>query len=327
MQNTIAMGTKTRAARVALLLILAALPSACSAPGASPAKAGTPEAISLLGEPLYPMSMTDEQRSEREAQLATAREQLADDPNNEQAIIWVGRRLAYLGRYRDAVAIYSEGLARHPNSAHLLRHRGHRHITLRRFDDAVTDLTRASWLRDGLPDEIEPDGQPNDAGIPTSSLHANIYYHLGLAHYLNGDFEEALRAYRTCIGHAAVSNDMTVATAHWLYMTMRRMGFDEQAATLLELFSADTEIVENFAYLDLLLMYKGELTPEQVLADVEPGSIEFSSRAYGVANWYRQDGDWTTQAEELFDAIVDGEAWPAFGYLAAEAELAREQQR
>ena len=40
--------------------------------------------------------------------------------------------------------------------------------------------------------KIEPDGQPNARNIPTSTLNSNIYYHLGLAQYLKGEFEAAL---------------------------------------------------------------------------------------------------------------------------------------
>ena len=53
---------------------------------------------------------------------------------------------------------------------------------------AIADLRRASQLVAGKPDEVEPDGAPNKAGIPRSTLQSNIWYHLGLAQYLRGDF-------------------------------------------------------------------------------------------------------------------------------------------
>ena len=34
----------------------------------------------------------------------------------------------------------------------------------------------------GKEDSIEPDGMPNPQNIPVSSLHTNIWYHLGLAY-------------------------------------------------------------------------------------------------------------------------------------------------
>ena len=52
-------------------------------------------------------------------------------------------------------------------------------------------------LTSGLPDEVEPDGLPNAQNIPTGTLQFNIFYHLGLAHYLKGDLAAALDAYRS----------------------------------------------------------------------------------------------------------------------------------
>ena len=71
-------------------------------------------------------------------------------------IVWYGRWLGYAGRYEEAVAVFSRGLEVLPDSAWLLRFRGHRYITLRRFDEAVADLERADALAQGRPDQVEP---------------------------------------------------------------------------------------------------------------------------------------------------------------------------
>jgi tetratricopeptide (TPR) repeat protein len=97
---------------------------------------------------------------------------------------------------RDAIEAYTRGIARHPAEARLYRHRGHRYITTRKFDEAIADLKRAATLVAGKPDEIEPDGAPNKAGIPRSTLQSNSWYHLGLAQDLRGDFQAALASYR-----------------------------------------------------------------------------------------------------------------------------------
>jgi tetratricopeptide (TPR) repeat protein len=87
--------------------------------------------------------------------------QQAGETPSEDNYIWMGRRLAYLNRHNDAIAEFTEGLRQYPDSYKLLRHRGHRWITLRRFDLAVDDLNRAASLIEGVPDEVEPDGMPN----------------------------------------------------------------------------------------------------------------------------------------------------------------------
>ena len=91
----------------------------------------------------------------------------------------------------------------------MYRHRGHRYITIREIDRAITDYEIAVELIKGKTDTIEPDGAPNPAGIPVTSRHGNIYYHLGLAYYLKHDFENSLSIYR--IGQALDLNDDNIA--------------------------------------------------------------------------------------------------------------------
>ena len=92
--------------------------------------------------------------------------------------------------------MFSKGVQAHPNNPRMYRHRGHRYITTRQFDRAIADFEKAVTLIKGTPDEIEPDGAPNPTGKPRSTLHFNIWYHLGLAYYLKGDYQKA-RAART----------------------------------------------------------------------------------------------------------------------------------
>ncbi|MHC4127391.1 MAG: tetratricopeptide repeat protein [Planctomycetota bacterium] len=285
-----------------------------------------PEATSLLGRPLYPSPLDRAALITRGLDLADAQVAFREDPLAEQNIIWFGRRLAYIGRYRQAIAVYSDGIILHPGSYKLLRHRGHRYITTRRLDDAIDDLSRAAALIEDVPDEPEPDGLPNARNIPTSTSHTNIYYHLGLAHYLKGEFAPALEAYRRCLAFAA-NDDMTCATVYWLYLTLRRLGSDDEAATVLEPVHADMDIIENFAYHRLLLLYKGELTLQQVLQGAgDPGpvgvAVDEATLAYGLGAWHLLNGD-LDQAYAVFHEIVEDRAWPAFGHIAAEAEIGR----
>ena len=55
-----------------------------------------------------------------------------------------------------------------------------------------------------------------------------------------------------------------------------------------------------------------------------PGGLDAVTIGYGVGNWHYYAGR-RDHARKIFTAIVEANAgqWPAFGYLAAEAELAR----
>ncbi|MGH9882839.1 MAG: tetratricopeptide repeat protein [Pyrinomonadaceae bacterium] len=259
-----------------------------------------------------------------EARLAEARATFAANPNNPDAIIWLGRRLSYLGRFSEAIEVYTKGVERFPDDARLYRHRGHRYITMRRFNLAIADLKTAAKLTSGKPDEIEPDGQPNARNIPTGTLQFNVWYHLGLAYYLTGNNNEALKAYRECL---KVSNnaDKLVATSHWLYMTLRRLNREQDAAKVLEPIRAELDVIENAGYYRLLLMYRGSIASDSLMAEAKQqgGSAAAHSILYGIGNWHLYNGR-RTEALRVFGQILEGEQWTSFGYIAAEADMHRQ---
>jgi tetratricopeptide (TPR) repeat protein len=278
-----------------------------------------PEAMSLAGKPLMRIALPDQQKLE--ANLAQAEKDLAANPKSADAIIWVGRRLGYLWRYQDAIQMFSRGIAEHPNDARMYRHRGHRYITVRRFDDAIKDFEQAVSLIQGQRDEVEPDGQPNPAGKPRSTLHFNIWYHLGLAHYLKGDFEKALNPYTECM-KVSNNDDSVTATSDWLWMTLMRLNRKAEADKVLARITPKMDILENGSYHRRLLMYKGLEKPETLLDPANADGLTIATQGYGVGNWYLVTGN-RQRAREIFEKVVGGSNWSAFGFIAAEADLQR----
>ena len=266
--------------------------------------------------------LTKETRRDFESKFTEARaryESTADADN----LIWLGRRTAYLGRYKEAVQIFTQGIEKFPKDARLYRHRGHRYITLRCFDLAIRDFNAAAKLIRGKADEIEPDGLPNARNIPTSTLQSNIWYHLGLAHYLKADFKSALKAYREA-ERVSTNPDMQVATAHWLYMTLRRLGREKDASRVLTGVKPDLDVIENGDYYKLIKLYQGHIKAADLIAEIGSNSSTLSnaSLGYGLGNWFLYNGQ-RTEAEKIFRQINVGNQWASFGYIAAEAELKR----
>lgn len=274
------------------------------------------QAVSLLGESLYPPAPSRDFLDKYDR----ARAEHEQNPDDADALIWYGRRAAYLGRYTEAITIFSDGIDRFPQDARFLRHRGHRHISLRAFDLAVADFEKAAEMIKGKEDEIEPDGMPNAKNIPLSALHTNIWYHLGLAYYLKNDMPQALRCYRQCLA-ASKNDDMRVATLHWLYMTLRRMGKKTEAQRVVRPVSADMEIIENQAYHELCLVYKGIKKIEELTVKSD-GDIMDDALAYGIGNWHYYNGG-TDAAKTVFEKITKGPTWASFGFIAAEADFQR----
>ncbi|MEM1408894.1 MAG: tetratricopeptide repeat protein [Bacteroidota bacterium] len=290
----------------------------------APLKAGKIfQAVSLRGDSLFTPEYSAEKRAKLDSNLNVADKNWQSDPS-EINTIWLGRRVAYAGRYRQAIDIFSEGLARYPGSYKLLRHRGHRYISIRELDKAIEDFKKAADMMPKDRIEIEPDGIPNSINTPLSSTQFNIWYHLGLAYYLKGEFEQALRSYKECL-KVSVNDDLQSATVDWLYMTYRRLGREEEAKQALTAVHKNMTIIENSSYFKRLMMYKGDVPVDSVLnvSDSDPDlDLTLATQGYGVGNWYLYNGD-TTKAVEVFKMVVDGKHRSAFGYIAAEADLSR----
>ena len=84
------------------------------------------------------------------------------------------------------------------------------------------------------------------------------------------------------------------------------------------------EIIENASYHRLLLVYKGIEKAETLQQTLTSGGLDAVTLGYGLGNWHLYNGR-RDQAVAMFREIVEKHAnqWPAFGHIAAEAELAR----
>lgn len=296
---------------VTLAVILA--PAACRGPVPKGA-----EAWGLDGRALTSPALPPEVEDDRRGKLASARAALQRAPQDRDCWIWVGRRLGYLGRYREAIAIYTEALDRWPEDPFLLRHRGHRYLSIRAFDDAVDDLTAAARACRRVPDEVEPDGLPVPGRPPHSSLHFNVFYHLALARFVQGEMQEAVDAWLRCLA-CSDDDESRVAVTHWLWCARMRSGDPAGAAATVQGVTADMDVVENTAYHRLCLLYKGALTRDQLV--VGAGSSGAAMR-FGLAHYALVLGD-REQGEAALRSLAADPGWASFGVIAAEAEVAR----
>jgi tetratricopeptide (TPR) repeat protein len=298
------MAARKTNAPLALLAALTLAASAAASAAVSAAAGGDaqdkPEVMSLLGRPLYAIPAAGEELAKLEQELADARAARNARPNDPEAVVLLGRRLAALWRYREAIEVYTQGIMRWSDNAMLFRHRGHRFISVREFEKAVLDLVKARTLKE------------NDF---------DILYHLGLAFYLEGRFEMAGRAYEACL-QASADEGSSVAVRHWLFMTLRRLGRSGEADALLEGIHPDMSVGENVPYLNLLLFYKSLKTEADILKLMETSPLDAATLGNGLAVWMLTSGR-EAEARSLMERIVALDHWPAFGFIAAEAELAR----
>jgi len=274
---------------------------------------------SIDGRALIAVPPEGPTRDVAQRQLDEARAALAAAPQDRDAAIWVGRRLGYLAQFREAVVVFTDALRVHPDDPWLLRYRGHRWITLRNFAAAVRDLASAAERCRSEPDAMEPDGDPTPGRPPHSTLHYNVHYHLGLAHWLQGDFTAAECAWLDCL--AVVRNDEArVAVTHWLWCARMRRGDPAGAAAVVLPITAAMDVVENRSYHQLCLLYGGKVRVEEITPLA--GSAG-SALGFGVAHHALVTGD-RERARTQLRELAASPGWPAFGVIAAEAELVRQ---
>jgi hypothetical protein len=111
-----------------------------------------------------------------------------------------------------------------------------------------------------------------------------------------------------------------------MYMTYRREGKIDLAKAILESVTDSMKIIENDSYYNRCQMYQGKLLPDSLLSvpisDLDQADIIAATQGYGVGNWFLYNGD-SAKARSVFELVVGGKYFGAFGFIAAEAELAR----
>lgn len=230
--------------------------------------------------------------------VARAESALAADPRNVQRLLQLGLAQAAVRQYREAIATFSQGIAIAPDSAILYRWRGHRYLSIREFEKARADLTR---------------------GLALDSTLYGCWYHLGIVRYVGGDFTAAADAFRHALPLAPEPGERAGST-DWLWMSLSRAGRRAEAQAVLDRIS-DSLPADN-AYTQRLRLYRGMIGPDQVLTPADTTDIAVATLSYGLGDWYLIRGD-TTRAREWFERSVESGGWPAFGFIASEAELVR----
>jgi hypothetical protein len=169
-------------------------------------------------------------------------------------------------------------------------------------------------------DSVEPDGQPNDRGIPIGSLKSNIGYHLGLAYYLKGEYEQAAHIYGLEASKAN-NDDKLVSSTHWLYMSLRNLGKSKDAEAAVATITSEMDVIENFDYHRLCLLYNGYTPLDSLAIETDRGSAG-DALAYGLGNYHLYSGD-STKAKLIFEQLIEGPIWASFGHIAAEAHYSQ----
>ena len=271
----------------------------------------TIETITMLGDTLRSPNI---KKGKTLDQFKLAQANYFNNENDPEALIWYGRRTAYMGYYKEAIKLFTQGVNTFPNDARFYRHRGHRYISTRQYDNATSDFEKAVKLIDQKNDEIEPDGLPNKKNIPLSTLHGNIWYHLGLVYYLKNDMNSSLKAFKNrSVTHKY--DDNIVSGGHWLFMIYRRLDKITESTALLNQVNQNMDIIENMSYHQSCLFYKGVIKESEMVID--------EVALYSLANWYLYQKKDTIKAKSYYQELLSSGNPYSFAYISGEADWNR----
>ena len=271
---------------------------------------GEPELTTLLGRAVYARADTD-------GAIAKADAALAVEPGNIDLVLAAARARDVALQFHRAIEMYTRGLALAPTDVRLWRFRGHRYISTRRFDLAIADLQQA-------------------VALAPSSFDST--YHLALAHYLAGHFDDAVKVYRSCLAFtgdagplpdgwrscatAKSADNDRVAVSDWLYRALRRAGRPDEAKALLAELPKEMKVGENEVYYTALRFYRGDVNEAQAMEPKTANDNRLVTVGYGIATFYLANGD-KPRACDLLKRIAAEPNWNAFGVIAAEVDLSR----
>jgi tetratricopeptide (TPR) repeat protein len=156
-------------------------------------------------------------------------------------------------------------------------------------------------------------------GYALDSLNYGTLYHLGVLRFVRGDFNAAADAFRRAQPRAPDAGELAGST-DWLWMSLQRAGRAGEATAMLA--RRPDSLATTVAYARRLKMYRGEIAPEALITAADTGDVDLATLSFGLGNYYLVKGD-SARARAQFQRSIASGGWPAFGFIASEAELAR----
>jgi hypothetical protein len=101
--------------RIVGFVYLSLVALACSRPAIDTQRSDEPVAVSLMGKEFYEPERKPQEQAKLDSLMLIARKNFENDPTEEN-YIWYGRREGYLMHLHEAIAIFTEGIEKYPES-------------------------------------------------------------------------------------------------------------------------------------------------------------------------------------------------------------------
>jgi tetratricopeptide (TPR) repeat protein len=274
------------------------------------ANADQPQVLNLAGVSLFGLK-------DDKGEIAAARAQSEKEPDNPRLLIDLGLLQDSYMRHSDAIATYSDGVAKFPKDWRFLRYRGQRWISLRKFANAIEDLEKARAV---------------------TKQSYDVAYYLGLAYYLSGEYEKADAEFGRCEAQLkeplSPPEDLMGMTScevgredraflvplkFWRYLALRRGGKTAEAKAYAEAVSPLWSLRSNKAFYDALLYFRGNKDVLEMLDGANEATRDYLIRSAGVAVQFFTEGE-RQRACSIWQRNSMDSKWNHLGVIAAEAE-------
>ncbi|WP_324749262.1 hypothetical protein SH591_11690 [Sphingomonas sp. LY54] len=232
----------------------------------------------LIGTPLRrpDFSAATQRRLDQDIEIARAALRIA--PDRPESHFWLGRRLAYAGRFCEAIDVFTRAIAKFPDNYELRRYRARKLARARQFDLALADYREGLRLMEGKKDHFEPDGLPNPLGLTIGTYRGNMIYYAAQTSFAKGDYRAVVDGMARALELAPTfaRNDMLVPTAYWTYLAYRKLGEHDKARAAIDAVPADLDLIENQVYHQGVKVMQGRMPPAQIAGNAD-STIKFAA--------------------------------------------------
>ena len=220
-------------------------------------------------------------------------------PQTYENLLALADALCWQLRFREAIDALTQAIALEPERMEAYRKRGPKYLDTLQFEKALADYIHCEQAD----------------GVSVMSR-----YRIGMAHYLLGKYDAAIRAFADSLAIAPQDDDMYIADVYWLVLSQLRAGKTEEAQqTLRQHYRPDMYVGHHTAYEKAMRAAAGAAQMEDILAtlDEEPDDLQFAMTAYGLCVLLEAAGE-QEKAVALREKLLARDGfWFCFSYLAA----------
>jgi len=273
----------------------------------------------LSGEELPGLRFSKRKMQQLDANSLKMEKLYIQYPDSFNVLMNYARSLDKKGAFIEAKNIYQIGERKFPKSAELYQYKGLNEIMARDFKTAVKDLQTAVFYNSEL--AIRSDLYQDQSWVQGTAQFYSWYY-LGLAYYLNRNYDSAISSFKKCLSHANADDDLMVIPFFWLYNIYQEIGNPEAAQAFLKDIDTNMLIVKSKDYYRGLLLFKGIFKPDRLTRFTvnKSNQVVQPIQAYALIRWY-QSNNQLEKATSLSTLLVSSNAWNNLGYIACEADL------